>query len=212
MNVTIIGAGNMARALGIRLVSGGHSVNLHARNKDHAAAITDDLQEFLQNGATVNIAAYGDPPDDVVILAVPYDSIDAVVEDYEDELAGKIVVDISNPVDFQTLELLTPPDIASAEEVAELLPDSRIVKAFNTAFAPTLAEGDVGGQPLDVFIAGDDDSAKNTVAGLIADGGLRALDVGLLSTARYLEGFQLLHIALQQQLGANYHSAIKIIQ
>lgn len=212
MNVTIIGAGNMARAIGIRLASGGHSVNLHGRNKDHAAAVADDLQEFLQNGATVNIAAYGDPPDGIVILAVPYDAIDAVVEDYEDELVGKVIVDISNPVDLQTLELLTPPDIAAAEEVAELLPDSTIVKAFNTVFAPTLAGGDVAGQSLDVFIAGDDDSAKGTIAGLITDGGLRALDVGLLSTARYLEGFQLLHISLQQQLGANYHSAIKIIQ
>jgi 8-hydroxy-5-deazaflavin:NADPH oxidoreductase len=84
-------------------------------------------------------------------------------------------VDITNPVNVETWDsLATEPGSSSAEEVQQLLgPGTPVVKAFNTTFAPTLVKGEVDGQPLDVLIAGDDEGAKHTVAGLATDGGLR---------------------------------------
>jgi predicted dinucleotide-binding enzyme len=84
------------------------------------------------------------------------------------------------------------------------------VKAFNTTFAPTLVAGEVGGQLLDVLIAGDDEAAKRKVAQLVSDGGLRPLDVRPLRRARQLEQLGFLHIAVQQPLELGFGSAIKV--
>jgi predicted dinucleotide-binding enzyme len=120
-------------------------------------------------------------------------------------------VDITNPVDTQTWDrLATPAGTSSAEEVQALLPDSSVVKAFNTTFAPTLVAGEVAGQQLDVLIAGDDDEAKERVAKLAADGGLRPLDVGPLVRAQQLEQLGLLHISIQQPHDVGFASAIKV--
>jgi 8-hydroxy-5-deazaflavin:NADPH oxidoreductase len=86
-----------------------------------------------------------------------------------------------------------------------------VVKAFNTTFSGTLVEGRVAGQPLDVLIAGDDDEAKEAVARLVRDGGLRAIDVGTLERAREVEGLGFLGIVLQQPLGLNFQSAWKLV-
>jgi predicted dinucleotide-binding enzyme len=86
-----------------------------------------------------------------------------------------------------------------------------VVKAFNTTYAGTLLAGEVDGQPLDVFIAGDDVEAKSKVAQLVTDSGLRPVDTGPLSRARQIEGMQLLHIVTQSVLGTNWASTIKIL-
>jgi 8-hydroxy-5-deazaflavin:NADPH oxidoreductase len=86
-----------------------------------------------------------------------------------------------------------------------------VVKAFNTTFAGTLAAGGVGGQPLDVFVASDDDDAKSTVSELVESAGLRAIDAGPLAHARQLEAMGYLHMAIQNNLGTGYGSAIKVL-
>lgn len=88
---------------------------------------------------------------------------------------------------------------------------AKVVKAFNTTYAGTLLAGEVAGQPLDVFIAGDDDDAKSKVAELVRDGGMRPVDTGPLSRARQIEGMQLLHIVTQGTLGTHWGSAVKIL-
>ncbi|HJQ30497.1 MAG TPA: hypothetical protein VJ827_14250 [Rubrobacter sp.] len=88
---------------------------------------------------------------------------------------------------------------------------ARVIMAFNTTFAGTLVEGQVAGQPLDVFLAGDNEESKETVAQLVRDGGLRAIDVGPLERARQLESLGFLGITLQQPLGLNFQSAWKLI-
>jgi hypothetical protein len=135
-----------------------------------------------------------------------------LVQQYADQLAGKVVVDITNPVDTQTWDkLATPPGTSSAEEVQQLAPGGTpVVKAFNTTFAPTLVAGEVGGHQLDVLIAGDDGAAKQQVSQLASDGGLRPIDVGPLSRAQQLEQLGFLHISLQQPLGLDFGSAIKL--
>jgi predicted dinucleotide-binding enzyme len=147
----------------------------------------------------------------VVVLAVYYPDAQAAVEQYRDQLAGKVVVDITNPVNESLDGVVTPPGSSAAEELAALGDGARVVKAFNTTFAGTLSEGKVAGQPLDVFIAGDDEDAKATVSQLAQDGGLNPIDAGPLERARELEAAGLLHMTLQSSLGTGFASALKIL-
>jgi len=201
MKVTIIGAGNMARGIGTRVLAGGNDVELVARNKAAAQELADEL------GATVGDQVSGD----AVVLAVPYPAAAEVIAEHGDGLRGKVVVDITNPVDWATFEgLVTPADSSAAEEIAKLLPQGTpVVKAFNTTFATTLSSGEVAGQTLDVLLAGDDADAKATVASFVEAGGLRPLDVGPLRRARQLEQLGFLNMAAQEPLGAGFASALK---
>ena len=122
------------------------------------------------------------------------------------------MVDIANPLNSTCDGLATAPDSSSAEDLAKTVASGvKVVKAFNTTFAGALLSGQVAGQPLDVFIAGDDTDAKSKVAQLVKDGGMRAIDAGPLHRARQIEGMQLLHIVLQGTPGTNWGSAIKFI-
>ena len=207
MKVTIVGAGNMGRGIGTRAVAGGHQVEI----VDHDPAEAQSLADELGSGATALEpgAAFGGQ---VVVFAVYYPGIKDAVQQYADQLAGKVVVDITNPVDTQSWDkLATPPGTSAAEEVQQLAPGGTpVVKAFNTTFAGTLVAGEVDGQQLDVLIAGDDQAAKQTVSQLASDGGLRPIDVGPLNRAQQLEQLGFLHISLQQPLGLGFGSAIKL--
>jgi 8-hydroxy-5-deazaflavin:NADPH oxidoreductase len=117
--------------------------------------------------------------------------------DADQPVTGEVVVDITNPVDFQTFDsLIVPADGSAAGEIAAALPQSRVVKAFNTTFAATLASGTVGAQPATVPIAGDDVEVASLLAGLVTAGGLRAVDAGSLRRARELEAPGFLQISL----------------
>jgi len=171
--ISIIGTGNMGQAIASVAGRGGHSVQLL--------------------GHTDTEAVTGD----VVVLAVPYPAVDDVLATRAGELDGKVVVDITNPLNFETFDSLTvPADGSATAEIAAALPGSRVVKAFNTTFAATLASGTVGDQPTTVLIAGDDADAKSTVAGIITSGGLKATDAGALARARELEALGFLQITL----------------
>ena len=213
MNVTIIGAGNMGRGIGHVLMRGGHSVTIVDRDPEEAGRVAEELRGVAQGGATVEATGPGaELRDEVVVLAVYYPGNLEIARDLGERLAGKVVVDISNPVNQTFDGLATAPGTSAAEEVAATMPaGTRVVKAFNTTFSGTLVEGQVAGQPLDVLIAGDDEGAKETVAQLVRDEGLRAIDVGALERARHLEGLGFLGMMVQQPLGLNFQSAWKLI-
>src|SRR5215210_1880342 len=204
MQITIIGTGNMARGITTRALAGGHDVTLVGTEPAKAEALAGELGGSAKAGDRVE--------GDVAVLAVPYAAARDVVAQYGDELAGKVIVDITNPVDLNTFEPLTPDAGSAAKEIADAAPqDATVVKAFNTTFAGTLVEGSVAGQPLDVFIAGDDEDAKAAVTQLVEGGGLRAVDAGPLARARELEALGYLHMALQQPLDTGFGSAVKVI-
>ena len=204
MHVTIIGTGNMARGIGSRVVTGGHDLTVVGKEGDKAQAVAADIG----GEGSVNTAGTGDRIEgDVVVLAVYYPDARAVVEQHSDQLAGKAVVDITNPLNETFDELVVPADGSATAELASLAPDARFVKAFNTTFANTLRTAD----ELDVLIAGDDDDAKATVAELARAGGLNPIDAGPLKRARELEALGLLHIGLQGTLGTGFASAVKIV-
>ena len=206
--VTIVGAGNMGRGIGTRVVAGGHQVEIVDRDPADAQQLAEDL------GGSATALDPGAPfGGEVVVFAIYYPGIKDAVGQYADQLAGKAVVDITNPIDTQTWDrLATPPGTSSAEEVQQLVPQgTSVVKAFNTTFAGTLVAGEVNGQQLDVLVAGDDEAAKDKVSQLAADGGLRPIDVGPLSRAQQLEQLGFLHISLQQPLDLGFGSAVKLV-
>jgi len=173
-HVSIIGTGNMGQAIAAVAGRGGHTVQLLGE-ADSATPVTGDI----------------------VVLAVPYPAVSAVIAERGDSLAGRIVVDITNPLDFETFDSLTvPSDSSATAEIAAALPQSNVLKAFNTTFAATLAAGTVGSLTTTVLIAGDDADAKSTLAGIVTSGGLNAIDAGGLQRARELEGFGFLQISL----------------
>lgn len=212
MDITIIGAGNMGRGISTRMLEGGNNVTLIDSEAEDARALAAELQEVAPSGSTVSTGE-GTLSGDIVILAVPYQALTSVLDEYGDQFEGKIVVDITNPVDFETMDPLVKPGTSAAEEVAAAAPESaRVLKAFNTTFAGTLVEGEVLGQPLDVLIAGDDAEAKSTLAKLVKAGGMRPIDAGPLRWARQLEALGLLHMALQSTLGSEFGSAVKFVE
>ena len=213
MNVTIIGAGNMGRGIGTRAAAGGHSVTFVDANTEAAEQAVADISKAARNGAKVSTSSLnGVELGDIVVLAVWYGTNIEIAKQLGSKLAGKVVVDIANPLNSTYDGLATAPDSSSAEDLAKVvIPGAKVVKAFNTTYAGTLVAGQVDGRPLDVFIAGDDAEAKEKVAQLVKDGGMRPIDAGALNRSRQIEGMQLLHIVTQSTLGTNWGSTIKIL-
>jgi 8-hydroxy-5-deazaflavin:NADPH oxidoreductase len=206
MEITIIGTGNMARGIATRALAGGQSITLLGTETAKAQALADELSGDVRAGQV------GDPlAGSVVVLAVWYAAVDDILGRYSDQLEGKVVVDITNPIDVDAFEPLELKAGSAAQEIAAKAPGARVVKAFNTTFAGTLAEGRVAGQPLDVFIAGDDEDAKEIVSRIVTDAGLRPVDAGPLARAHELEALGFLHMALQQPLGTGFSSTVKVL-
>ena len=206
MDITIIGTGNMARGIATRALAGGNRVTLLGTSIEKAQALTDELSGDVRAGQV------GDPlAGDVVVLAVWYPAVDDVLRRYEGELDGKVVVDITNPVDTETYAPLSIEAGSVAQEIAARVPGAKVVKAFNTTFAGTLIAGQVAGEQLDLLLASDDEEAKDAVSRLAADGGMRPIDAGPLALAHQLEALGYLNMAIQPTLGTNYGSAFKIL-
>lgn len=205
--ITIIGSGNMARGIATRALTGGHDVQILARELSKAQALGRELAVPMTGTITDVLEGH------IVVLALPYDAALSVVEELGSKLGGKIVLDITNPVDFVSFAgMVTPADSSAAQELARRAPPSAsVVKAFNTTFAGTLISGEVAGHPLDVFIAGDDPDTKAVVAAVIQSSELRPVDVGDLHMARYLEGLGFLHMSIQTTQGGNFATGLKVL-
>lgn len=190
-SISIVGLGNMARALAGRALAGGNAVEIIGRDPAKAKELAATL-----GGATVGTAGTV-PAGDIVILAVPYASATQVVSEYGDALRGKVIIDITNPFAPGFTGLVTPGDSSAAQEIAKASPTgAHVVKAFNNLFANVLAAGPAEDRPPDVFIAGDDAQAKARVSAFIESLGLRPLDTGPLPMARTLENASLLLMGL----------------
>lgn len=185
--VTIIGAGNIGSAVAAIAVDAGAQVQVLARDAAKAA---------VHPAATPG--TFGDPiTGDIVVLALPYAALADVVATYADQLAGKTVVDVTNPLDFATFDSLVVPEGSSAAaELAAQLPGAHVLKAFNTTFAATLATKTLGDLPTTVLVAGDDADAKAGLSALLQAGGLRAVDAGSLKRAHELEALGFLQLTL----------------
>ena len=185
MQIAIIGAGNVGRALAGSLTRAGHDVTVSAAHPEHAR---EAAAQTGATAATTNADAVSNAS--VVVLAVPSTAFEALATEIGEALTGKVVVDVSNRP--------TPsPDGAPtsiAEELQGKLPGSSVVKAFNTSFASRQAEPTVNGISADGYVAGDDASAKQTILDVVESIGFRPVDAGSLAAARTLEGMAWLNI------------------
>jgi NADPH-dependent F420 reductase len=202
MNIAIIGAGNVGTALATSMTRAGHEVDISASDPAHArsAAETSGARAAKDNASAVRGA-------DVIVLAVPYVGAGATVaNEIAPHVAGKIVIDATNPVapDYQSL---VTEGTSAAETFQERLPEAKVVKAFNSMFASRMAEPDAD---VDVFVAADDEEGKRRVLSLIDSLGFRPLDVGPLSFSRHLEGMAFMNIAMNASNGWSWVSAWKL--
>jgi predicted dinucleotide-binding enzyme len=202
-SISIIGTGNMARTIGALAVAGGNTVEVMGRDQSKAA----DLAKAL--GGSAMTGEWGAvPAGDIVIVALLYASVVPVVAHYGEALAGKVIVEISNPFNSAADGLAHGEDTSIAQEVAKAAPASAsVVKAFNTIFRHVLEKG----RPV-VFIAGDDAQAKAGVAAFIESLGLRPLDVGRLKMAYWLEGAGVVTMGLARHGVGNWDFALGVTE
>jgi len=197
--ISIIGSGNMATAIGTRAAQHGHTIEIISRNTAKAQALADQI------GGGATGATFGATPlGDIVIVAIPYTDTVSAVANYGESLAGKILVDISNPFNADASGLVTTPGNSAAQEIAAAAPeDASVVKALNTIFGHVLAQD----TPLDAFLAGDSTEAKAQVAAFLQSIGLRPLDAGGLQMASVLEWTGILLMGLARN-GAGFNLAL----
>ncbi len=206
MNIAIIGAGNVGKALTGSAVRTGHSVTVSSANGESARALAQATG--ARAAASGREAAEGA---ELVILAVPYTAMPDVLGEIGPVLDGKVVVDATNPLKADYSGLATE-GTSGAEEIQATVPGARVVKAFNTALAAQQADPKVaGGLRADGYVAGDDEEAKATVLGLVEAIGFNPVDAGGLAMARYLEGMAWLNISLQMKHGWSWQSSWKLV-
>lgn len=200
MNIAIIGVGNVGRALARLLQAGGHEVTVGLRDAAQSRA-----------GAAYRVATVAESvrASELAIVALPYDVVASVLAPLAGALAGKIVVDVTNPVNADWSPKLLGEENSAGEETARLLPNSRVVKAFNTIFADVMRKDriDRQGHKISAFIASDDLAAAETVAALAHDAGFSPVIAGPLKLARQLEAMAHLNIAIAVGQGGGTNAA-----
>jgi predicted dinucleotide-binding enzyme len=203
--ISIVGAGNIARAVATRALAAGYDVQLLVRSRENGGSLAGEL------GGAVTVDSLGARiGGDLVVLAVPYSAAAEAISALGD-LDGKILVDSTNPINAEFTGLVTAPGTSGAEAIAAVAPGATVVKAFNSVFAGNILAGGKNGQPLDLLIAGDDADAKAAVTAFGEKTGFRVIDTGALSQSATLEALAFLHMQLQFTRGTNFGSAIAII-
>ena len=206
MDIAIIGAGNVGRSLATAFTAAGHTVTVASRDREDAGTVAGATGANVapSNEAAIDAAS-------VVVLAVPFSSAADVAAELGDRFAGKIVVDVTNRMSFGADGPAMDTSTSNAEELAALLPDATVVKAFNTLFASHQSDPIAEGVQLDGYVAADDDAARATVLELVESIGLRPVDVGPLARARQLEGLAFLNITLNIANGGSWQSGWKLV-
>jgi NADPH-dependent F420 reductase len=205
MDVAIIGAGNVGSGLTTALTAAGHTVTVTSTTPEEVEKLANDVGAKAAR-SNVDAVANGD----VVILAVYYPSVAGILEELGDALDGKILIDVSN----RTNEIpgLAVDGGSNAEEIQTAVPKARVVKAFNTVFASHLTDPTIDGVPLDGFVAGDDDGAREVVLELVGSIGLRPVNAGSLASARVLEAMEALNMGLQMRDGGSWNNGWKLLE
>ena len=212
--IAIIGAtGNMGSAISKALAKGNYRLLLKSEENDKLSELVKEIITTIP-GADIE-GAYC-PKDasweaDIIINAVPYEAEKQVAEKIRDVANQKIIISIANPLNETYDGLVTDPGTSAAEELQKLLPNSKVVKAFNTTFAADFSQPVIAGKQADAFIAGDDDEALTTVSELVETAGFRPIVAGGLSESRVLENMQLLLIKLGQRYNYNWLAGWKIL-
>ena len=206
MKIAVIGTGNVGSALGGSLARAGHDVTFAARDAAKAARIAE-----AAGGRSAQDPATAAADADVVVLAVPFTTIPAIAGELAPVVAGKVVIDPTNPLTPDYSGLSTAGGPSGAERLAALLPGAHVVKAFNTLFATVQADPTTLGTTVDALIAADDEGAAQTVEALASSIGFRPVTVGPLAAARELESLAFLNIRLQLIAGGAWQTSVVLV-
>ncbi len=206
MDIAIIGAGNVGRALATSFDRAGHSVTIASRDPEDAGSVASASGATIVTGNAAAATAA-----DIIVLAVPFDSVPGIAAEIADAVVGKIVIDVTNRMSFGAAGPEIETSTSNAEELAALLPGASVIKAFNTLFASNQGDPITDGIQLDGYVAGDDATAKAAILDLVASLGLQPVDVGPLARARQLEGLAFLNITLNIANGGSWTSGWKLV-
>jgi NADPH-dependent F420 reductase len=182
MTVAIIGTGKMGAGIARLLASKGVKVAIGSRDPAKAAELAGEIGAGAEGGGIAAATKLAD----VVVLAVPYTAAAETIRE-AGGFAGKILIDISNPITPDYKALTVGHTSSAAEEIQKLAPQAKVVKAYNTIFAELLPADSRKGRSVQVFVAGDDEAAKKVVSDIVTKGDFDAVESGALSNSRYLE-------------------------
>lgn len=212
--IAVIGAsGNMGSAIAKSLSKGNNKLLLFASEKEKVEAVVNNIKT---SNASADVEALECPTNasweaDVIILAVPYQAEKEIAEKIREVANQKIVISIANPLNETYNGLVTAPGTSAAEELQNLLPNSKVVKAFNTTFAADFGTPVIDGKQVDAFVAGNDEEAVKTVSELVKTAGFNPIVAGGLPVSRTLEDMQLLLIQLGIKYNYNWLAGWKIL-
>ncbi len=179
-----------------------------SRDPEKAKSLAGEMGHYAKGGTIANAIHYGE----VIIVAVPYKSVSEVFS-HTDSFRGKVVVDATNPVIFKGMaDLALGNETSAAEQIAKMVPEAKVVKAFNTAYTETYASTSFGPSEASMFYCGDDEGAKAVVEKIIKDLDLDPVDCGPLDSARLLEPLAVLIIRLGINMGQGREIAWKLLQ
>jgi NADPH-dependent F420 reductase len=198
MKIAIIGTGNVGGTLGPRWAEAGHEVIYGSRDPEGAK-----VQELVaESGGRSRADTVRDAvaAGDIVILAIPWDVTEGVISEAGD-LAGKILVDCTNPIAANLRGLTLGHTISAGEQVAGWARGARVVKAFNTTGSGNMALPSYGQLKMTMFVCGDDQEANQIVAALAEQLGFASVVTGPLYHARYLEPLAMLWVDMAYAQG-----------
>ena len=213
MKIGILGTGDVGRALGKAFVTLGHDVKMGSRTaaNEKAVAWAKEHAPKASAGTFADAAGFGE----IIVLATLGVADEEVIRQAGAErFRGKLVIDTTNPLDFSggmPPKLKWSGNDSGGERVQRLLPDARVVKAFNTVGSPFMFRPEFPGGPPDMFIAGNDEDAKKRVSELLRDFGWGVVDCGGIESSRYLEAMCLVWVISAMRNG-NWNQAFKMLR
>lgn len=212
--IAVIGAtGNMGSAITKNLSKGNYRLLLCSDEQEKVQTLVNDIKNSnsVADVETIDCSEEASWEADIIILAVPYQAEKEIAAKIKSVANQKIVISIANPLNETYSGLVTSPDTSAAEELQKLLPNSKVVKAFNTTFAADFTTPVIDGKQADAFVAGNDEEAVKTVSELVGTAGFNPIVAGDLSVSRTLENMQLLLIQLTMKYNYNWLAGWKIL-
>jgi len=200
--VAVIGASEeMGSAIAKSISKGNYRVLLYSRDPIRTEAVINDIKT---DHPSADVEIVGDALDacweaDIIIIAVPDVAEKEISESIRKVTNQKIVISVSNPINETFDGLTTKQNTSAAEELQKLLPNAKVIKAFNTTFADDFKQPVINGQQMDCFIAGNDENALEVVYDLVKTTGFNPVIAGDLSASRILESMQFLLMQLSMQ-------------
>ena len=212
--IAIIGAtGNMGSAIARSLAGGSYRLLLCANDLHKVQELARTVKSDFPSADvdTLDCSRNASWEADIILLATPYGAEPEIADAIREVVSQKIVISIANPLNETYTGLVTEPDTSAAEELQKRLPNSKVIKAFNTTFAADFASPVIGGKQVDAFVAGNDEQALRTVSELVKTAGFNPIVAGGLPVSRTLENMQLLLIQLTIKYDYNWLAGWKIL-